>query len=198
MLNISWNNTLIIDFSNFYINMCSVLAVNKNVNSQINLIFVGAFHPRYILSNMIELREVSLTFNLTTDSENSNSDLILFSKIFQPHFLINWDCDKKSYQLYQLQSTDTWPFEYRPIYEFGPIFLPMFRYVCRQHSLYQFHLDYVKTSTFYWNLFNKIFHLEFETKFGIQNLNYKKVLSFYCFEFKIFHVLPIQHCFALS
>jgi len=35
---------LIIDFSNFCINIRSGLDVNKNVNSRINLMFVGAFH----------------------------------------------------------------------------------------------------------------------------------------------------------
>jgi len=37
---------LIIDFSNFCVNTCSGLDVNKNVNSWINLIFVGVFHLR--------------------------------------------------------------------------------------------------------------------------------------------------------
>jgi len=44
MLNISWVITVIIDFSNFCVNMCSGLDV-KNVNSWINLIFVGVFQP---------------------------------------------------------------------------------------------------------------------------------------------------------
>jgi len=34
---------LIKDFINFLINICSGLDVNENVNSRINLIFVGAF-----------------------------------------------------------------------------------------------------------------------------------------------------------
>jgi len=36
---------LIIDISNFWVNMCIELDVNKNVNLQINLNFVGGFHP---------------------------------------------------------------------------------------------------------------------------------------------------------
>jgi len=57
MLTISWIKQLIIDFSNFYINICSGLDQgylipgvdnNENVNSRINLICVGAFHPNNI------------------------------------------------------------------------------------------------------------------------------------------------------
>jgi len=40
---------LIIDFSNFFINMCSGIDVNKNVNLWITLIFVGTFHPSAVM-----------------------------------------------------------------------------------------------------------------------------------------------------
>jgi len=45
-------------------------------------------------------------------------------------------------------SANIWSFEYRPMYKFSPIFWC----TCRQHSLYQIHLDNIKTSKFYWNL----------------------------------------------
>jgi len=53
MLNISWINSVILNFSKFCINpLCSGLDVNKNVNSRINLIFW--FIPPFILGVMID------------------------------------------------------------------------------------------------------------------------------------------------
>jgi len=45
-LAIASNGINLYNIFNFYINMRSGLDVNKNVNSQINLTFVGAFHPK--------------------------------------------------------------------------------------------------------------------------------------------------------
>jgi len=58
MLNIQYLGLtqLIIDFSNFCTKMCSGLDVNKNANSRINLIFVGAFHSK----NLSEFASVDL------------------------------------------------------------------------------------------------------------------------------------------
>jgi len=47
MLNISLTQ-LIIDFTIFYTDIYSGLDVNESVNLRINLIFVGAFHPKCI------------------------------------------------------------------------------------------------------------------------------------------------------
>jgi len=55
---------LISDFSNFSINICSRLEYNENVNLQINLIFVGAFHQAKSWYSQL----LCLTFSIKRDS----------------------------------------------------------------------------------------------------------------------------------
>jgi len=55
-----------------------------------------------------------------------------------------------------------WTFEYQPVYKFPPIFWCAFlQHSCLQSTaqLFVYTKFNLKTSLFYWNLFNKIFHV---------------------------------------